>query len=60
MGEASRTGWKVRRKEQSALRFLTVKDIFEMLNDPVENAEKVHAPVRIGRPLLLKVICLGI
>jgi hypothetical protein len=35
-------GWKVRRKEESQLRCLTVKDIFEVWDDSIEKTIKGH------------------
>jgi len=57
-GEISRRGWNVRRKDASALRCLTVKDIFEVLDNSIEDAEETHATSRTGRLLLLQVVCL--
>lgn len=38
-----RIGWKVRRKEASELRCLTVKDIFKVLNNTVEEIREDHS-----------------
>jgi hypothetical protein len=35
-------GWKVRRKEESQLSCLTVKDIFEVWDDSIEKTIKGH------------------
>ena len=42
-GGNGRIGSKVRRKEASAFRCLTVKDIFELLNDAVEEGCQRHS-----------------
>jgi hypothetical protein len=55
-GEISRIGWNVRRKDASVLRCLTVKDIFEGLNDPIKDADETHSISRVGRLLFLEVV----
>ena len=42
-GGNGRTGWKVRRKEASAFRCLTVKDIFGVSEQTVDQSRKHHA-----------------
>jgi len=55
-------GWKVRRKEASLLRCLTVKDIFELLYETIENVGEGHSIVEqrvlawVGLVLFLQVL----
>ena len=41
-GGRLRTGWKVRRKDESEFRCLTVKDIFDEVDDSIKEAHEAH------------------
>lgn len=55
-GKTSRIGWKVSRKEASELRCLIVKDIFEALDDTVEEISEAHS-IRSFLLQILGVVC---
>lgn len=48
-------GRNVRRKDASALICFTVKDIFEELNDSVQEAREAHSTAGFGNCLFLQV-----